>query len=65
LARFLSLVEAVIGSMYIATMIARFVSIQISSERRNGEPELAEQAQSREHRSEGKTAAIEKLKDNQ
>jgi hypothetical protein len=38
LARSLSLIEAVIGIMYVATMIARFVSIQISSESRGAEP---------------------------
>ena len=38
LARSLSLVEAVIGIMYVATMIARFVAIQISSESRGAEP---------------------------
>lgn len=35
LARSLSLIEAVAGIMYVATMIARFVSIQITSERRD------------------------------
>jgi hypothetical protein len=34
LARSISLIEAVVGIMYVATMIARFVSIQIGSERR-------------------------------
>ncbi|HWP57045.1 MAG TPA: ion channel [Candidatus Acidoferrales bacterium] len=38
LARSLSLIEAVIGIMYVATMIARFVSIQITGESRGGEP---------------------------
>jgi len=42
LARSLSLIEAVIGIMYVATMIARFVSIQISGERRGAEPEHAD-----------------------
>jgi len=42
LARSVSLIEAVIGIMYVATMIARFVSIQITSETRNVEPERAE-----------------------
>jgi hypothetical protein len=35
LARSLSLLEAVIGIMYVATMIARFVSIQLSLEHRH------------------------------
>ena len=39
-ARSLSLIEAVIGIMYVATMIARFVSIQTSGEGRGAEPEL-------------------------
>ncbi len=42
LARSLSLIEAVIGIMYVATMIARFVSIQISGEGRGAEPEHAD-----------------------
>lgn len=37
LARSVSLIEAVIGIMYVATMIARFVSIQITSESRGAE----------------------------
>ena len=41
LARSVSLIEAVIGIMYVATMISRFVSIQISSESRSVEPERA------------------------
>jgi hypothetical protein len=36
LARSLSLIEAIIGIVYVATMIARFVSIQIGSERTEG-----------------------------
>ena len=43
LARSLSLVEAVIGIMYVATMIARFVSIQIGSESGGAKSELEEQ----------------------
>jgi len=35
-ARSLSLIEAVIGIMYVATMIARFVSIQIGADDRRG-----------------------------
>jgi hypothetical protein len=46
-ARSLSLIEAVIGIMYVATMIARFVSIQISGESRSAEPERAEPSPSR------------------
>ena len=65
LARSLSLIEAVIGIMYVATMIARFVSIQISSESRSGKPEQAVQLQNPGYRSEVKTTAIEKLEDNQ
>ena len=38
LARSLSLIEAVIGIMYIATMMARFVTIQIG-ENRDAEPD--------------------------
>jgi hypothetical protein len=38
-ARSLSLIEAVIGIMYVATMIARFVSIQTNNDRRNGTPD--------------------------
>jgi len=38
LARSLSLIEAVVGIMYVATMIARFVSIQTSSDHRNAKP---------------------------
>jgi hypothetical protein len=37
-ARSLSLVESVTGIMYVATMIARFVSIQTSDEARRAEP---------------------------
>jgi ion channel len=37
-ARSLSLIEAVTGIMYVATMIARFVSIQTSGENRRAEP---------------------------
>jgi hypothetical protein len=37
-ARAVSLIEAVIGIMYVATMIARFVAIQISSESHGGDP---------------------------
>jgi len=51
--------------MYVATMIARFVSIQISSESRGGKPELTEKLAYPGHRSEVKTTAIEKLEDNQ
>jgi ketosteroid isomerase-like protein len=42
LARAVSLLEAVTGIMYVATMIARFVSIQTSGESRGVEPEHAE-----------------------
>jgi hypothetical protein len=38
-ARSLGLIEAVIGIMYVATMIARFVSIQTNNDRRNGTPD--------------------------
>ena len=41
-ARSLSLIEAVIGIMYVATMIARFVSIQTSNNSRNEETSLKE-----------------------
>jgi hypothetical protein len=41
-ARAVSLIEAVIGIMYIATLISRFVSIQISSESRGAEPDPGE-----------------------
>jgi hypothetical protein len=61
LARSLSLVEAVIGIMYVATMIARFVSIQTSGESRSAEPEQAEPSASRANDSEVKTAVKEKL----
>jgi hypothetical protein len=37
-ARSLSLIEAVVGIMYVATMIARFVSIQTSNDGRNEKP---------------------------
>jgi hypothetical protein len=37
LARSLSLIEAIVGIMYVATMIARFVSIQISGDSRGSE----------------------------
>jgi hypothetical protein len=37
-ARSLSLIEAVVGIMYVATMIARFVSIQTSSDSRSEPP---------------------------
>jgi Ion channel len=40
-ARSLSLIEAVIGIMYVATMIARFVSIQTNHEKSSIEPEQA------------------------
>jgi len=36
----LSLIEAVVGIMYVATMIARFVSIQTSNVSRNDETSL-------------------------
>src|SRR5262245_16118439 len=38
-ARSLSLIEAVVGIMYVATMIARFVSIQTNNESRNDRPD--------------------------
>ena len=38
-ARSLSLIEAVVGIMYVATMIARFVSIQTSNDSRNAKPD--------------------------
>jgi hypothetical protein len=41
-ARSLSLIEAVIGIMYVATMIARFVSIQTNAEGRSFQPEHAD-----------------------
>jgi hypothetical protein len=37
-ARAVSLIEAILGIMYVATLITRFVSIQISSESRGTEP---------------------------
>jgi hypothetical protein len=40
-ARSLSLIEAVIGIMYVATMIARFVSIQTNHEKSSIDPEQA------------------------
>jgi hypothetical protein len=64
LARSLSLIEAVIGIMYVATMIARFVSIQTSGESRGAEPERAEPAPSRGNYSGVKIAAEEKVEDN-
>jgi hypothetical protein len=38
-ARSLSLIEAVVGIMYVATMIARFVSIQTNDDGRNEKPD--------------------------
>jgi hypothetical protein len=38
-ARSLSLIEAVVGIMYVATMIARFVSIQTNNDSRNEKPD--------------------------
>jgi hypothetical protein len=38
-ARSLSLIEAVVGIMYVATMIARFVSIQTSNDSRSAKPD--------------------------
>jgi uncharacterized protein (TIGR02246 family) len=60
LARSLSLIEAVIGIMYVATMIARFVSIQTSGESRGAEPEHAEPPPSRGNHAGVKRAAEEK-----
>ena len=57
-ARSLSLIEAVIGIMYVATMIARFVSIQTNVEGRSFEPEHTDAARID---SGPKTAADEKF----
>ena len=57
-ARSLSLIEAVIGIMYVATMIARFVSIQTNVERRSFETEHTDAARID---SGPKTAADEKF----
>ncbi len=56
LARAVSLIEAIIGIMYVATLIARFVSIQISNEGHSAKSERAAPPQ---------RAVAERLKDNQ
>jgi hypothetical protein len=61
----LSLIEAVIGIMYVATMIARFVSIQTGSNNgHRAEPEYAERLLSRGHHAGVTRAAEEKLEGN-
>jgi hypothetical protein len=64
LARSLGLIEAVIGIMYVATMIARFVSIQTSGDSRGSEPEYAELSPSRGHHPGVTRAAEEKVEGN-
>ena len=56
LARSMSLIEAVTGIMYVATMIARFVSIQISADHRGAQPPSPAAAPMRSPSSEGLTA---------
>jgi hypothetical protein len=60
----MSLIEAVIGIMYVATMIARFVSIQISGESRGAEAERAEPAPARSSHFGAKRADEEKAEGN-